>query len=57
MREVKVGISDDNYYQVKEGLNEGEEVITGPFKVLSRDLEDGNLVKVKSPEKAEEKEK
>ena len=53
MREVKVGISDDNYYQVKEGLNEGEEVITGPFKVLSRTLEDGDLVKVKSQEKEE----
>jgi HlyD family secretion protein len=53
MREVKVGISDDNYYQVQEGLNEGEEVITGPFKVLSRSLEDGDLVKVKSQEKAE----
>jgi HlyD family secretion protein len=55
MREVKVGISDDNYYEVKEGLNEGEEVITGPFKILSRGLEDGDLVKIKSQEPDQKK--
>lgn len=57
MREVKVGISDDNYYEVKEGLNEGEEVITGPFKILSRTLEDGDAVKVKNVEKDQRKTK
>jgi HlyD family secretion protein len=57
MREVKVGISDDNYYEVQEGLNEGEEVITGPFKVLSRSLEDGDLVKIKSQEPDQKKKK
>lgn len=57
MREVKVGISDDNYYEVKEGLNEGEEVITGPFKVLSRTLENGDAVKVKNVEKDQMKAK
>jgi len=57
MREVKVGISDDNYYEVQEGLNEGEEVITGPFKILSRSLEDGDLVKIKSQEPDQKKEK
>lgn len=57
MREVKVGISDDNYYEVQEGLNEGEEVITGPFKILSRSLEDGDLVKIKSHEQDQKKEK
>ncbi len=51
MREVKIGISDENYYQVLHGVNEGDEVITGPFKVLSRTLKDGELVKVKNKEK------
>ena len=51
MREVKIGISDENYYQVLQGVNEGDEVITGPFKVLSRTLKDGDLVKVKNKEK------
>ncbi|MEJ2637604.1 MAG: efflux RND transporter periplasmic adaptor subunit [Calditrichia bacterium] len=48
MRPVKVGISNDNYYEVLEGLQEGDEVITGPFKVLSRTLKEGDLVKIKN---------
>jgi HlyD family secretion protein len=48
MRPLKVGISDDNYYEVLEGVSEGEEVITGPFKVLSRSLKDGERIKVKN---------
>ena len=47
MREVEVGISDDNYYEVRSGLDEGESVVTGPFTALSRILEDGDAVKVK----------
>ncbi len=47
MRPVKIGISDENYYEVLEGVQEGEEVVTGPFKVLSRTLKDGDRVKVK----------
>jgi HlyD family secretion protein len=52
MRPVKVGISDDNYYQVLDGLVEGEEVITGPFRLLSRTLEDGDLIEVNNKEKS-----
>lgn len=51
MRPVKVGISDENYYEVLEGVKEGEEVITGPFKVLSRTLKDGDPVEVKNKKK------
>ncbi len=45
MRPVKLGISDDSYYEVISGLTEGEEVITGPFKLLSQNLKDGERVK------------
>lgn len=48
---VEVGISDDNYYEVKSGVNEGDEVVTGPFKVLSRTLKDGDPVKIKNSQK------
>ncbi len=44
---VKLGISDDMFYAVLSGLNEGEEVITGPFKILSKSLNDGDLVQIK----------
>jgi HlyD family secretion protein len=49
-REVELGISDDYSYQISSGLNEGEEVITGPFSVLSRSLQDGDLVQLKEKE-------
>lgn len=48
MKPVKIGISDDNYYEVIDGLQEGEEVIIGPFKVLSRELKNGDPVEIKN---------
>lgn len=42
MREVKTGISDDRFIVIKEGLKEGETIVTGPFKMLSKDLKNGD---------------
>ncbi len=42
---VKIGISDDNYWEITEGLSEGQEVVTGGFRAISRDLEDGKKVR------------
>jgi HlyD family secretion protein len=47
VKPVKLGISDDMYYAILSGLNEGDKVITGPFKILSKSLKDGDLVRVK----------
>jgi HlyD family secretion protein len=38
---VKVGISDDNYIEITEGLKEGQEVVSGGYKAINRDLSDG----------------
>jgi HlyD family secretion protein len=43
-REVKGGIHDELWSEIKEGLSEGEEVITGPYKEL-RSMKDGNAVR------------
>ncbi|MFT5167440.1 MAG: HlyD family secretion protein [Saprospiraceae bacterium] len=45
MVEVKTGIQDDSYIQVLEGVKEGDEVITGPYNVVSRNLKDGDIIK------------
>ncbi len=37
-KEVKLGISDDRHYAVLSGISEGDQVITGPFKLLNKDL-------------------
>jgi len=50
MRQVEIGISDENYYEIKNGLSDGEEVVTGPFRVLSRTLKEGDKVEVKNKE-------
>jgi HlyD family secretion protein len=41
---VKCGISDDNFYEITDGLKEGEEVVSGGSKVINHDLEDGKKV-------------
>lgn len=45
-REVKTGISDTRYMQIQAGLNEGDEIVTGSYRILSRELADGDLVEV-----------
>jgi HlyD family secretion protein len=42
-KSVKTGISDDNYQEIKSGLEPGELVIVGPDRIL-RNLEDGDEV-------------
>lgn len=41
---VKIGISDDNYYEIIDGLKEGDEIVTGGFKAVGRDLDDGKKI-------------
>lgn len=55
---VKIGISDDNYWEITEGLSEGQEVVSGGFKAVNRELEDGKKIR-RGPaagEKAKDKE-
>lgn len=48
---VKSGIQDNTYIQVVEGLEEGQEVITGPYRAVSRTLENGQAVQAVSKDK------
>ena len=41
---VKLGISDDNYYEITDGLKEGEEIVTGSITAISRTLDDGKKI-------------
>jgi HlyD family secretion protein len=41
---VKIGISDDNYWEITDGLKEGDEIVTGGFRAIGRDLEDGKKI-------------
>lgn len=45
-RVVITGLSDDKYIEIKEGLKEGEEIITGPYVALTKELKEGTEVEV-----------
>lgn len=45
MLKVKPGIFDDSYYEIVDGLEEGQEVISGGFKAVSKELEDGKKIR------------
>lgn len=49
---VKTGISDDNYIEITSGLSGDEEVVSGSYRAISRELEDGKLVKVDNKNKS-----
>jgi len=42
---VKIGISDDNYWEITEGLTDGVEVVSGNYKAINRELEDGKKIR------------
>ena len=43
---VKTGISDDKYIEVLEGLQPDQVVVKGPYKAISKELEEGTIIKV-----------
>jgi HlyD family secretion protein len=47
-RVVKRGISDDTYYEVTGKDLEGAEVVSGPFRAINRELENGSKVRVEN---------
>ncbi len=52
MVKVKSGISDEDYIEIVSGLKEGDKVITGPYKAVSRALEDGTKILVEKKNKS-----
>ncbi|MGF1533970.1 MAG: efflux RND transporter periplasmic adaptor subunit [Bernardetiaceae bacterium] len=52
---VKTGISDFENIEILEGLTEGQAVITGPFRAISQQLEDGKAVEKLAAKKKDRK--
>ena len=46
MLAVKTGISDSDFFEIVTGVSEGQQIISGGYKAISKDLEDGKKVKV-----------
>jgi HlyD family secretion protein len=41
---VKIGISDDDFWEITDGLKEGDEIVTGNYSAISRSLDDGKKI-------------
>jgi HlyD family secretion protein len=41
---VKIGICDDIYWEITDGLTNGEEIVIGGYRAISRDLQDGSKI-------------
>ena len=45
-KQVKTGIQSDELIEILEGLEEGEEVVTGSYRAISKDLDNGAVVNI-----------
>ncbi len=45
-KQVKTGIQSDELIEILEGLEEGDEVVTGSYRAISKDLDNGAVVKI-----------
>lgn len=52
---VKRGISNNSHVEIIEGVSEGAQVVSGSYKSINRELEDGAKVRIEEPKKDEKK--
>ncbi|HUB87867.1 MAG TPA: efflux RND transporter periplasmic adaptor subunit, partial [Verrucomicrobiae bacterium] len=43
---VKIGICDDNYWEITSGLTNGEEIVSGGYRAVGHDLLDGSKIRI-----------
>ena len=53
-RPVKTGLSDETHVEIVSGLKPGEEVVTGPYRIL-RDLKHDDAVRISETSEAEDR--
>ncbi|MGA2802511.1 MAG: efflux RND transporter periplasmic adaptor subunit [Verrucomicrobiota bacterium] len=46
---VKIGICDDNCWEITDGLTNGQEIVSGGYRAISRDLNDGSKIHKGAP--------
>lgn len=56
MRKVKTGIADFEQVEIREGLKEGEKVVSGPFTAVTKTLQSGDEVKIRDLNQKKKKE-
>lgn len=46
---VRLGVSDNGYFEIEDGLEEGQEIVIGGFLAISRELQDGKKISKGGP--------
>jgi HlyD family secretion protein len=54
---VETGIGDTMHMEVKAGVKAGDEVVSGPFSVVTRSLKDGAKIRIEKPKKKADQKK
>ncbi len=49
VRRVQTGIASDTELEILTGINDGDRVIEGPYRTLSKELSDGDIVREPEP--------
>jgi HlyD family secretion protein len=49
---VQTGIADNNFMEIRSGIKEGDEVVSGSYTAISKDLKDKSKVKIEVPKDA-----
>jgi HlyD family secretion protein len=52
--EVETGISDNTHIQILNGIAENEQIVIGPYRIISRELEEGDAVQSQETKKPQE---
>jgi HlyD family secretion protein len=57
MVNVETGIGDTMHIEIKSGLKVGDEVVSGPFSVITRSLKQDAKIRIEKPKKKEDEKK
>lgn len=49
MAPVTTGIADNNYVEIRSGIKDGDEVISGSYTAINKELQDGTQVEIEKP--------
>lgn len=55
VREVKTGLQDNDYIEIVSGLQEGEQIVSGPYSAIARKLKGGTRIRVVDKKSGDEK--
>jgi HlyD family secretion protein len=49
---VQTGIADNNFIEIRSGVRAGDEVVSGSYTAISKDLKDRSKIKIEQPKDA-----